>query len=94
MTKTSKNESGIQQVIDMNTNGDISTGIKVDYLVDSVRGLKTMVAFLMLLCFIVTGCMVYIAVDNYRLHNSIEHTMDTINKRHYTVIREFTAKDK
>ena len=94
MNKTSKNESGIQQVFDMNTNGDLSVGIKVDYLVDSIRGLKTMVSILMFICFILCAGMVYIVLDNKRTSDNVEYTLDTISKRHYILSKEFKQRDE
>lgn len=92
MNKTSKNESGIQQVFDMNTNGDLSVGIKIDYLVDSIRGLKTMVTVLAFMCFLLCAGLAYVIADNHRTCDTVERTFDTINKRHYSLAKEFKQR--
>ena len=92
MNKTSKNESGIQQVFDMNTNGDLSVGIKIDYLVDSIRSLKTMVTVLSFMCFLLCAGLAYVIADNHRTCDTVERTLDTINKRHYSLAKEFKQR--
>lgn len=84
--------SGIQQVIDMNNDGDISTSIKVDYLVDSIRGLKLAVAFLVFLCAMSTISLMWVAYDNYRTSVEVRTAIDTVNKRHFLLSKEYCKK--
>lgn len=97
MTNSPVNQSGnsgIQQVIDMGSDGRLPVDIKLDFIIDTTRGLRTAVIIMAMVVAVLCGGIVYMVVENIRMTSYVEQTLDTINKRHYILSKEYTSHVK
>lgn len=83
------NNSGIQQVIDMGSDGRLPVDIKLDFIIDTTKGLRTAIIILSMIIVILCGGIVYMVAENNRMTSYVEQTLDTINKRHYLLNKDY-----
>ena len=97
MTNSPVNQSGnsgIQQVIDMGSDGRLPVDIKLDFIIDTTRGLRTVIIILSMIIAVLCGGIAYMVAENNRMTSYVEQTLDTINKRHYVLSREYMVHVK